>query len=47
MQKAKNTNNKRDDSTRAEIKNVKEYYSGKEESIKFNSADDLIKYLDD
>lgn len=46
-QKSKNVANKPDDSTSAEIKDVKEYCSGKEKTIKFNTADDLIKYLDD
>lgn len=47
VQKSKNVTDKRDDSTSTEIKDVKEYHSGKEKPIKFDSADDLIKYLDD
>jgi hypothetical protein len=47
VQKSKNMNNKPDDSTSAEIKDVREYHSGKEKPIKFNTADDLIEYLDD
>jgi|GEM_PF-3664188 len=47
MQKSKNMTDKKDDSTNAEIKDVKEYYSGKEKPIKFNNADGLIQYLED
>lgn len=47
MQKPRGLAGKPDDSTGAEIKDVKEYYSGKEKPLKFDSADDLIKYLDD
>jgi hypothetical protein len=47
VQKSKNVDNKSDDSTNDEIKDVKEYRSGKEKPIKFNTADDLTKYLDD
>lgn len=47
MQKSKNISDKTDDSTNAEIKDVKEYYSGKEKPTKFNNADELIKYLED
>lgn len=43
---SKDMANKPDDSTSTEIKDVKEYHSGKEKPIKFNTADDLIEYLD-
>jgi hypothetical protein len=47
MQKAKNLSNKSDDSSNDEIKDVKEYYSGKEKAVQFDKVKDLLKHLDD